>query len=72
MLTTFKKIASLYFQTGSAISAAKYFEKAQLLLEAAIMDSDLSDEMRKELLQSQESTYFQQYLVAAQSEDLPN
>ena len=30
------------------------------------------DEMLKDLLESQESTYFSQYLVATQSEDLQN
>ena len=52
MLTTFKKIASLYFQTGNPISAAKYFEKAQGLLETSVADGDLSPEARKELLES--------------------
>ena len=70
MFTTFKKIGSLYFQLGNPISADRFFEKAQTVLEGAIKGDSVSSETRKELLESQENTYFSQYLVAAQSEDL--
>jgi len=70
MYTTFKKLGSLYFQMGNPISASKYFEQAQGTIQKAMEEDDLSTEMRKELLESQENTYFSQYLVAAQIENL--
>ena len=58
MFTTFKKLGSLYFQMGNPISAAKYLEQAQETIAMSFLDADLSSEMQKELLESQENTYF--------------
>ena len=65
MFSTFKKLGSLYFQMGNPVSAAKYFEQAQDMLKLSIDDSEPNSETQKELLESQENTYFSQYLAAA-------
>ena len=64
MLSTYKKIGTLYSQVGNPASAAKFFEKAQEMIELAKNEAGLSLEAKNERLEEAGHIYFQQYLTA--------
>ena len=72
MVHTYRKLATLYSQTGNPISAQKYLDKTQELMEQQKTSGEnvLSKEQKKEMLEEQSELYLQQYLTASQNEDI--
>ena len=67
MISTYKKIATLHSQVGNPLSATKFFDKAQALMDKQREikgNLELTEEEKKEELEEQASMCFQQYITA--------